>query len=133
MSPKRACPLPPHHQTRLISFRFRFAAREFITRALLSARADLGDILDVLANDGVGTADGFNVNLAFLDVPAESRVFQTIEVTPLADDTRSDLSVTDFPVGRNSLHTNRSVRPKLAETNDRNLLGVFRFRFWLFR
>lgn len=93
------------------TFRLPFAAREFLTRALLSARADLSEVLDVLSNDGVGTADGFNVNMAFLDVPAESRVFQTIEVTPRADDTRSDLYVTDFPTGSNSLHTNRWVRP----------------------
>lgn len=84
-------------------------AREFITRALLAARSDLDEILDILTNEGAGTADGFNVNLAFLDVPRESRVFYTVEVTPIVNTTRSEVYVTDFQMGNNSLHTNRSV------------------------
>lgn len=89
-----------------------FSAREFITRALLSSKANLMEILDVLTNAGVGTADGFNVNFAFLDVPTESRVFYTAEVTPKADDNKSEVYLADFATGSNSLHTNRSVRAK---------------------
>jgi len=89
--------------------RFVFIAREFITRALLAARADLSDILDVLTNEGVGTADGFNVNFAFLDVPKESRVFHTVEVTPKTDSDKSEVFLSDFGMGSNSLHTNRCV------------------------
>jgi len=86
-----------------------FTAREFITRAVLATRADLGDILDVLTNEGVGTADGFNMNFAFLNVPKESRVFHTVEVTPKTDSDRSEVYLSDFGMGSNSLHTNRCV------------------------
>jgi hypothetical protein len=89
-----------------------FLAREFITRALLASKANLTEIVDVLTNKGIGTADGFNVNFAFLDVPVKSRVFYTAEVTPKAEDNRSEVYLADFGIGRNSLHTNRSVRAK---------------------
>jgi len=84
-------------------------AREFITRALLASRANLAEILDILTNEGVGTADGFNVNLAFLNIPKKSRVFYTVEVTPNADEDKSEVYMIDFKMGNNSLHTNRSV------------------------
>jgi len=87
-----------------------FLAREFITRALLSSRADLCEILAILTNEGVGTADGFNVNFGFLHVPKESRVFHTVEVTPKIDSDRSEVYLTDFGMGNNSLHTNRYTR-----------------------
>jgi len=88
-------------------------AREFITRAVLATRADLGDILDVLTNEGVGTADGFNMNFAFLHVPNESRVFHTVEVTPKADSDRSEVYLADFGIGSNSIHTNKCVHGAL--------------------
>jgi len=88
-------------------------AREFITRAVLATRADLGDILDVLTNEGVGTADGFNMNFAFLHVPTESRVFHTVEVTPKADSDRSEVYLADFGMGSNSIHTNKCVHGAL--------------------
>lgn len=69
----------------------------------------MNEIVDILTNEGAGTADGFNVNLAFLDVPRESRVFHTIEVTPDVESDRSAVYVVDVPMGNNSLHTNRSV------------------------
>lgn len=84
-----------------------FSAREFITRALLASKADLTEILRILTNEGVGTADGFNVNLSFLDIPRDARVFHTIEVTPYPHDARSEVFMADFKLGSNSLHTNR--------------------------
>ncbi|KAL5243911.1 hypothetical protein ACI65C_011321 [Semiaphis heraclei] len=92
--------------------------REFITRAVLATRADLGDILDVLTNEGVGTADGFNMNFAFLNVPKESRVFHTVEVTPKTDSDRSEVYLSDFGMGSNSLHTNRLLHLKYPELNE---------------
>lgn len=86
-----------------------FTAREFITRALLATRADQGEILDVLTNEGVGTADGFNVNYGFLYEPNQLRVFHTVEVTPKIDSDRSEVYQKDFGMGSNSLHTNRLV------------------------
>lgn len=85
------------------------SAREFITRALLSSNADLDEILSILTNEGVGTADGFNVNLAFMNVARKSRVFHTIEVSPKVDEDKSEVYLNDFQIGSNSLHTNRSV------------------------
>lgn len=84
-------------------------AREFLTRALLSTEPDLTEIVKVLTNRGVGTADGFNVNVGFLDVPAGgSRVFHTIEVTPSeTGEYKSDVLVTDVATGSNSMHANR--------------------------
>lgn len=85
------------------------SAREFITRALLATKADVGEIAEVLVNEGVGTADGFNVNFAFLDVPRESREFHTIEVTPKMHEPRSEIFISDFKRGSNSIHTNKYV------------------------
>lgn len=84
----------------------------------------MDEILNVLTNKGAGTADGFNVNLAFLDVPRELRVFHTIEVTPKVDEDRSEVYCVDFDVGNNSLHTNRSV-------NLENLTENSLYRFFL--
>ncbi|XP_025422737.1 uncharacterized protein LOC112692322 isoform X1 [Sipha flava] len=92
--------------------------REFITRALLASKANLTEIVDVLTNKGIGTADGFNVNFAFLDVPVKSRVFYTAEVTPKAEDNRSEVYLADFGIGRNSLHTNRLLHLKYPELNE---------------
>jgi len=92
--------------------------REFITRALLSSRADIGEILEILTNEGVGTADGFNVNFGFLNVPKESRVFHTVEVTPKIDSDKSEVHLTDFGVGNNSLHTNRLLHLKYPELDE---------------
>ncbi|XP_025208980.1 uncharacterized protein LOC112604245 [Melanaphis sacchari] len=92
--------------------------REFITRALLSSRADLGEILDILTNEGVGTADGFNVNFGFLHVPKESRVFHTVEVTPKVDCDKSEVYLADFGIGNNSIHTNRLLHLKYPELDE---------------
>jgi len=86
-----------------------FLAREFITRALLSSNTDLQNIVEVLTNEGVGTADGFTVNLGNLNVPKESRVLHTVEVTPKMDRPRSAVYVSNFGMGSNSLHTNMCV------------------------
>lgn len=92
-----------------IDVRLSCSAREFITRALLASKANMNDIIAVLTNDGTGTADGFNVNFAFLNEPRESRKFHTIEVTPSVDESRSELYISDFEQGHNSLHTNKYV------------------------
>lgn len=98
------------------SFISLLSAREFITRALLASKANLVEILDVLTNKGVGTADGFNVNFAFLNAPEKSRVFHTAEVTPKSDDAKSEVYLADFATGNNSLHTNRYVSKLLAKS-----------------
>lgn len=86
-----------------------FSAREFITRALLASRANIVEILEILTNEGAGTADGFNVNLAFVNVPRESRVFYAIEVIPNPDKAQSGVYPVTIKTGNNALHTNRSV------------------------
>ncbi|XP_050420912.1 uncharacterized protein LOC126833544 isoform X2 [Adelges cooleyi] len=97
--------------------------REFITRALLSSRANLTEIMDILINDGVGTADGFNVNLAFLDVPRESRTFHTFEVIPYDKDSRSEVCHKEFKSGNNSLHANRLLCLETPESQDELTYG----------
>lgn len=88
-------------------------AREFITRALLASKDDLSEIITILTNQGVGTADAFNVNLGFLNVSSESRVFHTVEVTPYPNDARSEVFMADFMMGSNSFHTNRYLNQLL--------------------
>ncbi|XP_001942958.2 uncharacterized protein LOC100168878 [Acyrthosiphon pisum] len=92
--------------------------REFITRALLSARSNMNDIVKVLTNEGAGTADGFSVNIGFLNEPKQSRVFHTVEVTPKMDSPRSAVYVSNFSVGTNSLHTNILLHLKYPELSD---------------
>lgn len=72
----------------------------------------MDEILDVLTNRGAGTADAFNVNLGFLNVPRELRVFHTVEVTPKDGEDRSDVYCSDFEMGNNSFHVNRLVTPE---------------------
>ena len=69
----------------------------------------MNDIVKVLTNEGTGMADGFSVNIGFLNEPKQSRVFYTVEVTPKMDSPRSAVYVSNFSVGTNSLHTNRYV------------------------
>lgn len=83
------------------------SAREFITRALLASTASMHEISEILFNRGVGTADGFNVNMGFLNVPRNIRVFYAMEVTPNPYQLRSDVFFQNFILGENSFHTNR--------------------------
>ncbi|XP_050427094.1 uncharacterized protein LOC126837290 [Adelges cooleyi] len=96
--------------------------REFITRALLSTRADMAEIIEILTNKGVGTADAFNVNLAFLNVPRDSRTFYTIEVMPYNGEPKSEVYPTEFPLGNNSVHANRLLYLKPSD-GQRELRG----------
>lgn len=73
----------------------------------------MAQIIEILTNEGAGTADAFNVNVAFANVPKESRVFYTIEVTPNVSEFKSKVCPIEFTLGNNSLHANRLVRPPL--------------------
>ncbi|XP_050527410.1 uncharacterized protein LOC126897677 [Daktulosphaira vitifoliae] len=92
--------------------------REFITRALLSSRANMTEIIEILTNEGVGTADAFHVNLAFLNVPKESRIFHSIEVSPNSNKFQSEVFTADFSFGTNSFHANRFLHLKYSESDD---------------
>ncbi|XP_050546832.1 uncharacterized protein LOC126908630 isoform X1 [Daktulosphaira vitifoliae] len=92
--------------------------REFITRALLSSRADMSQIVEILTNEGAGTADAFNVNVAFVNVPKESRVFYSIEVIPSVSEFKSQVYPVEFIPGNNSLHANRLLHLKYPESKD---------------
>ncbi|VVC42587.1 Peptidase C45 [Cinara cedri] len=91
--------------------------REIITRALLGARADMKEIMSIVLNEGCGTADGFNVNVAFLNEPSEQFVTHTIEVVPDPGNS-SAIALNSFPVGQNSLHTNRMLHIKYPELHE---------------
>ncbi|XP_050420070.1 uncharacterized protein LOC126833014 [Adelges cooleyi] len=95
--------------------------RVFITRALLSNRGDFDDIKRILECEGGGTADGFNVNLAFINpsVTGGVRVFFHIEVTPNPYEQKSNVSIHPFFPGENGLHINKllySDYPELQES-----------------
>ncbi|XP_050420073.1 uncharacterized protein LOC126833015 isoform X2 [Adelges cooleyi] len=95
--------------------------RGFISRALLSTRGDFDDIIRILECRGGGAADGFNVNLAFINpwVTGGERVFFHIEVTPNPYEHKSNLNVHPFFPGENGLHINKllySDYPELHES-----------------
>lgn len=60
----------------------------------------MNDIVKVLTNEGAETADGFSVNIGFLNEQKQCRlVFYTVEVTPKMDSPRSAVYVSNFSVG----------------------------------
>ncbi|VVC42708.1 Peptidase C45 [Cinara cedri] len=91
--------------------------REIVCRALLAARADLEEIMFILINPGCGTANGFNVNLGFLNNLKGERELHTVEVVPDPTGPYSNAFLTRFPMGFNSLHTNRLLHLKYPELN----------------
>ncbi|XP_050420026.1 uncharacterized protein LOC126832992 isoform X2 [Adelges cooleyi] len=100
--------------------------RGMITRALLSAKADLNDIIEILTNDrcvrgdSCGTADAFNVNLGFFDpeLTGGKRIFYNLEVTPDKDNARSIVSLATISAGHNGLHINKLLYSGYAEIPD---------------
>lgn len=78
-----------------------------MTRALLASNADLTEIENILKNEGVGTADAFNVNVGSLNQNnIGHQKLYSIEVTPSSENNAySDVNTQE--VNKIFFHTNR--------------------------
>lgn len=83
------------------------SARVFLTRALLASKANINEIKDILTNYGAGTADAFHVNAGFLDGTRCSRIFYSIEVTPLENEPKSEVIIVPIFTESTSFYTNK--------------------------
>lgn len=83
-----------------------FAARYFITRALLAAE-NFDQAIKVLRDTGSGAADGCSINITFLRQEGD-RLFHNTEMAPAEPGTdESVLSVLTASPGENIIHCNR--------------------------
>ncbi|WP_411024528.1 hypothetical protein, partial [Salmonella sp. s57936] len=83
-------------------------------RALLAAK-NITEVESILKDKGCGAAEGFSVNVTFLDEPGE-RIFYNFEVG--ASSTFSDESILNKLVvkpGEHSFHCNKYLRLKVPE------------------
>jgi len=83
------------------------SARGFLTRALLASKANINEIQEILTNYGAGTADAFHVNAGFLGGSRSSRIFYSIEVTPLETEPMSEVIVVPIKTESTSFYTNK--------------------------
>ncbi|XP_060836567.1 beta-alanyl-dopamine/carcinine hydrolase-like isoform X2 [Rhopalosiphum padi] len=81
--------------------------RGFLTRALLASKANINEIQEILTNYGAGTADAFHVNAGFLGGSRSSRIFYSIEVTPLETEPMSEVIVVPIKTESTSFYTNK--------------------------
>lgn len=85
---------------------FPFAARTFVTRALLACDS-YESVVETLRCKGFGIADAMSVNLTFLKQPS-GRLIYNIEVSPdfpLTDE--SVLNICTIKKGEHHFHTNK--------------------------
>lgn len=94
-----------------------FAARHFITRALLSAE-NYDQALEIIKDCGVGSADACSINLTFLN-DFDERKFHNIEMGPVLPlKSESQLDILTVGAGETSLHCNNFLRLKVPEFFD---------------
>jgi len=87
----------------------------FLTRRLLSA-SNAEEAEAILRDEGVGTGDGFNVNMCF--VKKEGAVeFFGVEVAP-STASNSEISKITISPGENFIHTNKYLRLKVEEDTE---------------
>ncbi|XP_044014646.1 uncharacterized protein LOC122856846 isoform X2 [Aphidius gifuensis] len=90
--------------------------RYFITRSLLGV-ANFMQAQQTLRNVGYGAAEGFSVNMTFLDQDGD-RLFHNAEVAPADDGTNeSQLNILTASPGENLAHCNKYLRLKIAEVD----------------
>ncbi|XP_014207370.1 uncharacterized protein LOC106638619 [Copidosoma floridanum] len=91
--------------------------RYFLARALLAA--DSGECAEeVLRNEGYGAAEGFSVNMTFVNDASfySDRVFKNIEIGPAEpNDTSSRLDISEARPGDYLYHCNKYMRLKVPE------------------
>ncbi|KAK0181058.1 hypothetical protein PV327_003375 [Microctonus hyperodae] len=90
--------------------------RYFLTRALLGVN-NFVEAQQTLRNKGYGAAEGFSVNMTFLDQEGD-RMFHNAEVGPVeVDSDESQLSILTASPGENIMHCNKYLRLNLAEVD----------------
>ncbi|XP_011495510.1 PREDICTED: uncharacterized protein LOC105360318 [Ceratosolen solmsi marchali] len=88
--------------------------RYFMTRALLGVE-NYVQAQECLRNEGYGAAEGFSVNMTFLDQEGD-RMFHNAEVGPVeVGEMSSQLSMQTASPGENLFHCNKYLRLKVAE------------------
>lgn len=95
-----------HHLSRVKEIYLCFAARYFLTRALLGVE-NFVQAQQTLRNEGCGAAEGFSVNMTFLAQEGD-RMFHNAEVGPAKEGTtRSQLNILTVSPGENTSHCNK--------------------------
>ncbi|XP_063986303.1 beta-alanyl-dopamine/carcinine hydrolase isoform X1 [Diachasmimorpha longicaudata] len=88
--------------------------RYFLARSLLGV-ANFEQAQKTLRNKGYGAAEGFSVNMTFLDQEGD-RMFHNAEVGPVEiDSNESQLSIYTASPGENITHCNKYLRLKVPE------------------
>lgn len=89
--------------------------RYFLTRALLAAE-NFAEAERTLRNEGYGAADGFSINLTFLEEEG-GRIFRNIEIAPCKSDcNQSQMDIHTLAPGEDScFHCNTYRRLKVPE------------------
>ncbi|XP_034942911.1 uncharacterized protein tan [Chelonus insularis] len=91
--------------------------RYFLTRALLGV-VNFVEAQQTLRNKGYGSAEGFSVNMTFLEQEGD-RMFHNAEVGPVEENSdESSLSILTASPGENIFHCNKYLRLKIPEVND---------------
>ncbi|KAK0087367.1 hypothetical protein PV325_001181 [Microctonus aethiopoides] len=90
--------------------------RYFLARALLGVN-NFVEAQQTLRNKGYGAAEGFSVNMTFLDQEGD-RMFHNAEVGPVeVNSDESQLSILTASPGENIMHCNKYLRLNLAEVD----------------
>ncbi|XP_011314040.1 uncharacterized protein tan [Fopius arisanus] len=90
--------------------------RYFLARSLLGV-ANFEQAQKTLRNKGFGAAEGFSVNMTFLDQEGD-RLFHNAEVGPVeADSHESQLSIYTASPGENIAHCNKYLRLNVPEVD----------------
>lgn len=88
--------------------------RYFITRSLLGAE-NYAEAQQILRNEGYGAAEGFSVNMTFLEQEGD-RTFYNAEIGPVeSDSTQSQLNILTAGPDENFFHCNKYLRLKIPE------------------
>ncbi|XP_066586991.1 beta-alanyl-dopamine/carcinine hydrolase [Prorops nasuta] len=88
--------------------------RYFLTRALLAAE-NYVQAQEILRNNGCGAAEGFSVNMTFLQQEGD-RMFHNAEIGPAdSDGKQSQLSMLTVSPGEVIYHCNKYLRLKIQE------------------
>ncbi|XP_070515238.1 beta-alanyl-dopamine/carcinine hydrolase isoform X2 [Cardiocondyla obscurior] len=92
--------------------------RYFLTRALLGVE-NFVQAQQTLRNEGYGAAEGFSVNMTFLEQEGD-RMFHNAEVGPAElEANQSQLNILTVSPGENTSHCNKYLRLKVKEVKGR--------------
>ncbi|KAG5680744.1 hypothetical protein PVAND_010233 [Polypedilum vanderplanki] len=95
--------------------------RHFITRALLGAR-NYDEAIQILKDNGVGLADGFSINIAFLRKNLTN--FFNIEMGPAYENNESQTNIKEIVGDDNFIHCNHYLRMNVEQHADYYMKGT---------